>query len=168
ADAVKMEVDQSFCDLVARMSRAGVPVVAHLGSRPQHVRRQGGYRAAGRTAVEARALIDQARRMEDSGAVLLLLEATTAEVSQRIVEAAGIPVIGCGAGPACHGEVVVLHDLLGLTDWQPPFAPPQAQMGQAIADAAASWVQQVGRGGDRRCEHPYRMSEDERRRLDED
>lgn len=157
ADAVKLEVDASYGDLVHRMSRAGVPVVAHLGSRPQQVRREGGYHAAGRTREEAERIVSEAELMVVSGAVMLLLEAVPAEVSQVVVEAVEVPVIGCGAGPACHGHVVVLHDLLGLTDWQPPFAEPRAALGEAMQGAAAAWVELLRTGAYLKDDHPYRM-----------
>lgn len=145
ADAVKLEVSAGYAELVEKLSQAGVPVVAHLGTLPQHVRRMGGYRSAGKTAEQARELVSDARLMESCGAAMLLLEATPPEISERIVEQVSIPVIGCGAGPACHGQVVVLHDLLGLSDWQPPFAPPIVHLGEQIADAAGQWRQRVSR-----------------------
>ncbi len=157
ADAVKLEVDASFGDLVRRMSRAGIPVVAHIGSRPQQVKRQGGYRSAGRTEHEARAIIEQAELMEERGAVMLLIEATATQVAETIVSRVSIPVIGCGAGPACHGHVVVLHDLLGLSAWQPPFAPPQAQLGAAITQAARQWADLIASGKYMQGEQPYPM-----------
>jgi len=161
AAAVKLEVDIAHGDLVQRMTHAGVPVVAHIGSRPQQVAMTGGYRAAGRTAAEARRLVETAELAEARGAVMLLIEATASEVSQRIVERVSIPVIGCGAGPACHGHVVVLQDLLGMTDWQPPFAPPAAQLGNAIQRAASDWVEKIRSGDYLTADHPYHMSDDE-------
>ena len=153
ADIVKLEVDASFAPLVERLSHAGVPVMAHLGSRPQHVRAQGGYRAFGRRSHEADLLVDTAGLMIARGAVALLLEAVPGEVAQRVVEkVAGldtdqiVPVIGCGAGPACHGHVIVLHDLLGLVDWHPPFATPVLNMGEQIQAAARNWVELVESG----------------------
>jgi 3-methyl-2-oxobutanoate hydroxymethyltransferase len=162
ADAVKVEVDASFGDLVGKLSRAGVPVVAHIGSLPQRVRQTGGYRSAGRTAADGRRLVEEAELMAARGASMLLIEATAAEVSQRIVQRVNIPVIGCGAGPACDGQVVVLQDLLGLSDWQPPFAPPTAQLGEAIQQAAADWAQKVRHGDALNQHHPYPMSDAER------
>ena len=155
ADAVKLEVDASFGPLVSRMASAGIPVVAHVGSRPQQVRAKGGYRAEGRTQAEAAKIIDLASRMVDHGAAMLLVEAVPAGVSRRIVEAVNVPVIGCGAGPACPGHVIVLHDLLGLTDWHPPFAPPLTDLGRRIEAAAGQWVQLVASGKYLRDDHPY-------------
>lgn len=155
ADAVKLEVDRSFTGLVSKMAHAGVPVVAHIGLRPQHVRREGGYRFAGRTAAEARELIDTGKAMEDAGASMLLLEAMPAEVAEAIVRSVKVPVIGCGAGPVCHGQIVVLQDLLGLTPRQPPFAPPLVDGGSHLMDAALKWADRVKRRD--LGEHPYRM-----------
>lgn len=153
ADLVKLEVDDSHAGLIERMSHAGVPVVAHLGSRPQQVRATGGYKAAGRTMREAALIVDTAEVMIARGASALLLEAVPDEVAERVIRIARdpedgepIPVIGCGAGPACHGHVVVLHDLLKLSDWQPPFAPPALDLGSQVQAAAAAWVRAVTRG----------------------
>jgi 3-methyl-2-oxobutanoate hydroxymethyltransferase len=163
ADCVKLEVDRSFAPLVEHMARAGVPVVAHFGCRPQQVKREGGYSIAGRTALEAKEMVAAAVEMEQAGAIMLLLEATPNEVSQRIVEKVGIPVIGCGAGTACDGQIVVLQDLLGLTRWQPSFASPIAHMGQDLVEAAGRWIEKVG--ASELGEHPYRMAEGETAKL---
>ena len=162
ADAVKLEVDGRDAPLVERMARAGVPVCAHVGCRPQQVK-VAGYRTAGTTAAEARRMIDDARRLEDAGAILLLIEAAPDEVSARVVEAASVPVIGCGAGPSCHGQIVVTQDLLGLTDRQPSFARPMRNLGTELAAFAADWTARVGRRD--LGEHPYRMREGEAERL---
>lgn len=153
ADLIKLEVDETHAGLVERLSHAGVPVVAHLGSRPQQVRATGGYKAAGRTKREAALIVDTAEVMIARGASALLLEAVPDEVAERVLPIARdpeggdpVPVIGCGAGPACHGHVVVLHDLLKLSDWQPPFAPPALDLGSQVQAAAAAWVKAVSRG----------------------
>ncbi len=164
ADAVKLEVDGSFGSLVERMSRAGIPVVAHLGSRPQQVRASGGYRSAGRTPREADEIVATAEDMIMRGAAMLLLEAVPTEVSQRIVRLAvsprggePIPVVGCGAGPACHGHVVVLHDLVGLTTWHPPFVKPVTNLGEQLQKAAGEWATLVESGKYLADDHPYKM-----------
>ncbi len=163
ADAVKLEVDRSFAPLIEKMARAGIPVVAHIGARPQQAKRRGGYASAGRTAVEAKGLLADAVALEAAGATMLLIEATPNEVSQRIVEQTSIPVIGCGAGAACHGQIVVLQDLLGLSEWQPSFAKPITCLGEPIMAAARRWIEKV-RASDL-GPHPYRMSEEERDKL---
>jgi 3-methyl-2-oxobutanoate hydroxymethyltransferase len=163
ADSVKIEVDRSFVPLVERMARAGIPVVAHVGARPQQSKRQGGYGSVGRTAADARSLVADAVAMEEAGACMLLIEAAPNEVSQRVVEKTSVPVIGCGAGPACHGQIVVLQDLLGLTDWQPSFAKPIAQLGEQVIAAATRWNCMVR--DSELGEHPYRMSKAELDKL---
>ena len=156
ADCVKLEVDGTFTGLVSQLNRAGIPVIAHIGSRPQQVKHDGGYRAAGRTRAEANRLIEEARRLEEAGATMLLIEAVPCEVTEEIVSRTSIPVIGCGAGPACHGQVVVTQDLAGMTDWQPAFAKPLAQIGTAITKLGEEWVDRVSSGN--LGKHPYSMA----------
>jgi len=146
ADIVKLEADASFAPLVEKMSRAGVPVCGHVGSKPQHAGRHGGYGASGKTPAEAARIIEDARRLEEAGAVMLLLEAAPPGVAERIIETTSVPLIGIGAGPTCHGQILVLQDLLGLTDWQPPFAEPLANLGESVRAAAEQWVRRVRSG----------------------
>lgn len=159
ADSVKLEVDRSFASLIEKMARAGIPVVAHIGSRPQLHKRRGGYGSSGRTAEEARRIVADAVACQDAGASMLLIEAVPEPVAQHIVEVTSIPVIGCGAGSACHGQVVVLQDILGMTSWQPAFAAPIAALGTQIQAAASEWVARVRES--RLGEHPYKMPTDE-------
>ncbi|MFO0873079.1 MAG: 3-methyl-2-oxobutanoate hydroxymethyltransferase [Phycisphaerales bacterium] len=159
ADVVKLELDRSFAPLIERMARAGVAVVAHVGSRPQRTKLRGGYGSSGRSAGEASAIVDDAVALADAGAALVLVEAVPAEVAAAIVARVSVPVIGCGAGPACHGQVVVLQDILGLTDWQPSFAAPMAHLGPHLVKAAGAWIDRVTRND--LGEHPYRMSDPE-------
>ena len=163
ADAVKLEVDARFGPLLEKMSRAVLPVCAHVGSKPQFSKQRGGYTSAGRTAEEVRRLVKDAVTAEQAGACMILIEATPNEVSQRIVERTSVPVIGCGGGIACHGQIVVLQDIFGLTDWQPSFARPIGHVSKPIMELAGRWIEMV-RTGDL-GEHPYRMSPDELRKL---
>ncbi len=164
ADAVKLEADSSFAPLIEKMVRAGIPVVGHVGARPQRVKLTGGYRSVGRTASEAQRLVADAVSLEQAGVSLLLIEAVPEEVSRRIVEKTTVPVIGCGAGPSCHGQIVVLQDLLGLTAWQPAFAQPLLALGEQVATAARQWIGNVARS--ELGEHPYRMQDDELEKWD--
>src|SRR5690606_28844782 len=143
ADIVKMEMDASFAPLVAKMARAGIPVCAHIGLKPQHVLKAGGYVAAGRTAEDARRVVADAVALERAGAVVLLVEAVPEEVTRRIMEETTVPLIGIGAGTACHGQILVVQDLLGMTDRPPRFAEAVAQLGPAIQDAGGEWVRRV-------------------------
>lgn len=145
ADVVKLEVDASFSPLVRAMTRAGIPVCAHVGTRPQLAGLRGGYGSSGRTPDEAERIVRDAQELEAAGATLLLVEAVPPQVTDRILAATRTPLIGIGAGTACHGQVLVLQDLLGLTDWQPSFAVPVVRLGQEIQRAVGDWVGRVGR-----------------------
>lgn len=159
ADVVKLEADRSFAPLFRQLARTGIPAVGHIGSRPQHARLHGGYYAAGKTAEAARGLLDDALALEDAGATMLLVEAAPQEVTELIVSRVRVPVIGCGAGPACDGQVVVTQDLLGLTEWQPGFARPLVEMGKHLMHMARAWSARVASGA--LGEHPYVMSDAE-------
>ncbi|MDX2114529.1 MAG: 3-methyl-2-oxobutanoate hydroxymethyltransferase [Planctomycetota bacterium] len=143
ADCVKLEATAAHAPLVEKLTRAGIPVCAHVGSRPQQAGLSGGYAAAGRTPSEATAVVEDAVALERAGAVLLLVEAVPEEVTRRILEETSVPLIGIGAGQACHGQVLVLQDLLGMTDRPPVFAPAIAQLGAALQQAGQEWVRLV-------------------------
>jgi 3-methyl-2-oxobutanoate hydroxymethyltransferase len=143
ADVVKIEADASFSPLVERMARAGVPICGHVGSKPQQAGLTGGYSSAGRTPSEASRIVEDAVALERAGAVMLLVEAVPESVTSRILEETSVPLIGIGAGPACHGQVLVLQDLLGMTERPPVFAEPLAQMGTQVQNLAEEWVRRV-------------------------
>lgn len=163
ADLVKMEVDASFAPLVSKIVRAGVPVCGHIGLLPQRVALKGRYQAAGRTADDARRLADDAAALEDAGCCMLLVEAVPDEAARAIVERVSVPVIGIGAGTDCHGQILVVQDLLGMSETPPRFAEPTASLGPEIQKAAEEWVRRVRDGeiGGKR----YRMAESEADRL---
>ncbi|MBL8874940.1 MAG: 3-methyl-2-oxobutanoate hydroxymethyltransferase [Phycisphaerae bacterium] len=143
ADIVKLEADASFAPLVSRMTRAGIPVCAHVGTRPQQVALTGGYVSTGKTPKQAAQIVADAVALEQAGAVLLLIEAVPDAVTAEVLQATTVPLIGIGAGSAPHGQVLVLQDVLGLTDNPPPFARPIAQLGASIQSAAENFVQLV-------------------------
>ena len=159
ADAVKLEVDGNYVDRFAAICNAGIAAVAHLGSKPQQAKQTGGYTSAGRNAEAANAIVNDAIAMEQAGASMLLLEAVPEEVSAAVVNATSIPVIGCGAGTSCHGQVVVMQDLAGLTKWQPAFAKPTASIGAEIGRVAEQWMSSVY--NDSLGHHPYSMRDGE-------
>ena len=159
ADAVKLEVDGRWVDRFAAICNAGVAAVAHLGSKPQQAKQTGGYTTAGRSAAAATEIVEDAISMEQAGASMLLLEAVPQEVSEAVVDSTSIPVIGCGAGTACHGQVVVMQDLAGLTKWQPAFAKPTASLGNDIGNVAKHWMDSVFNNS--LGEHPYSMRDGE-------
>ncbi len=147
ADIVKVEADASMAGLISKMTRAGVPVCAHVGSRPQQSALTGGYAGAGRTAKDAQRVVDDAVALEQAGAVMLLVEAVPEEVTKRVLEATTVPVIGIGAGHACHGQVLVLQDVLGMTENPPPFVVKLGDVGQKIEEAGRAWVELVAKRG---------------------
>lgn len=166
-DCVKIEGDRRLAEIVSAMSAATIPVMVHLGLRPQAVHQFGGYRAQGRDAESAQRLIEDARILEQAGACLLLLEAVPPEPARRIAENTTLPVIGCGAGPYCDGHVLVLHDILGLTDTAPPkFVKRYADLKNAISSAVASYVADVGNRRYPAPEHCYPMEAGEVNKLD--
>ena len=163
ADLVKLEADESFAPLVARMARAGIPMVGHVGCKPQQAALTGGYASRGKTAEDARQVIQDAVALEQAGCVMLLVEAVPPEVAQEIVSRTSVPLIGIGAGPAPHGQILVLQDLIGLTHWQPGFATPVASIGPMIQEAAENWVERVA--SRETTDHRYRMKMGEASRL---
>jgi 3-methyl-2-oxobutanoate hydroxymethyltransferase len=164
-DCVKIEVGSSHTELVRRLADSGVAVMAHLGLRPQAVGVLGGYRAQGRTADSAADIVAAARALESAGAASILLEAVPAEVSEAVVAETSVPVIGCGAGPACHGHVVVTHDLIGLTPIRPKFAPLLGDAATPLTAAFSEYVRQIESGQYPAPEHGYRMPAEERIRF---
>ena len=146
-DAVKIEVTGRDAALVEAATRRGVPVVAHLGLLPQHIDPQVGYRAQGRDAASAAQLISDAKRLEEAGACMLLLEAVAGEVAAEIASHTSLPVIGCVSGPGCDGTVVVLHDLLGLGMGHPPRGSKQYENLAAILTRVfSSYVEDIHAG----------------------
>lgn len=143
-DIVKLEVDGSFAPLLRKIVRAGIPVCGHIGSRPQRVAITGGYAASGRTPEQAAQIVNDAVALQDAGCSMLLIEAVPPEVTRTVLEKTSLPVIGIGAGTDCHAQVLVLQDLVGMTDHPPRFAFPVADLGLSFQQAAAEWVRRVG------------------------
>ncbi len=146
ADVIKLEADESQAGIVDRLTRAGVPVCAHVGCRPQTSSVTGGPVAAGRTSDSLEQVVRDAVALQDAGAVVLLIEAVPDEVTKRVMEIARVPVIGIGAGTACDGQILVVNDLLGLTDQPPRFAEAVASIGPEIMRAGREWVSRVSDG----------------------
>jgi 3-methyl-2-oxobutanoate hydroxymethyltransferase len=156
-DCVKLEVASRQTGMVSRLADAGVAVMAHLGLRPQSVNVLGGYKAQGRTGSSLDDIVRQATAFESAGAVSILLEAVPPAVSEAVVSAVSVPVVGCGAGPACHSHVVVIHDMLKLTTRPPRFAPQLGDIGEGMKTAFAKYVQLVETGAYPAAEHTYSM-----------
>ncbi len=146
ADVIKLETDETFAPLVERMTRAGIPICAHIGCKPQSSSITGGPIAAGRTASQLQQVVRDAKALEDAGAVLILIEAVPSEVTQAVMEAVAVPVIGIGAGTNCDGQILVVNDLLGLTDEPPRFAQAVDSFGPRLKQAGQQWVSRVREG----------------------
>ena len=143
-DCVKVEVDRRLAKTVEALSRATIPVMAHLGLRPQSIHQHGGYKCQGKTAPQALALIEDAKIMEDAGAVALLVEAVPIEVARIITERTKLPVVGCAAGPHCDGTVVVLHDMLGFAAGHPPRSVKcYAELHGVLSDAFQAYAADI-------------------------
>ena len=164
-DALKIETTRGHFGLVQRMADSGVAVFAHVGLTPQSIGLMGGYKTQGKTAKDAYAIADLAGDLVNAGAAGLLLEAVPPEVSELVTQQVDVPVIGCGAGPACHAHVVVLHDLLGLSDRQPKFAPAMTDLGKPIADAAQRFGRDIASGRYPAKQHCYLMPAEESKLL---
>lgn len=144
AHAVKLEGPQ--LELTGRLVELGIPVMGHVGLTPQSVHGLGGYRVQGRGEEAARRLLDQALAIEKAGAFSIVLEAIPAELAREITARLQIPTIGIGAGPHCDAQVLVLTDLLGLSERVPKLAKAYADLRGAIATAARAFAKEVAAG----------------------
>jgi len=162
ADAVKLEGAGPSLSRVVALVGAGIPVMGHIGLTPQSATMLGGFRAQGRTAEKARRLLDEAIALEEAGCFALVLEAVPAPVAARISETLAIPTIGIGSGAECDGQVLVLHDLLGLYEGRAPrFAKRYADIGGDIRSALERFGAEVRSGAFPAEEHTYAMPEEE-------
>jgi 3-methyl-2-oxobutanoate hydroxymethyltransferase len=157
-DGVKVEVEQGHAELVAKLAAAGFETIAHLGLRPQSVLTPDGYRAQARDEAAIAQLAEDAARMANAGAAMILLEAVPDEAAAAVVGAVDVPVIGCGAGPSCDGHVVVTQDMLGATTMRPPrFVPVYSNLREQTESAMRRWVDEIDRGVYPGREHVYGM-----------
>jgi len=147
AEAVKVEGGERRLEVIARLTEAEIPVMGHVGLTPQSVNAMGGYRVQGKTAVGAEQLLRDARAVEAAGAFSIVLEGIPRELAAEITKSVRIPTIGIGAGPDCDGQILVLHDLLGLTFQEPPkFARRYANVGEVISQAVREYCADVQGG----------------------
>jgi len=146
-EAVKIEGGERRLELIARLTEAEVPVMGHVGLTPQSVNAMGGYRVQGKTPSAAEQLLRDARSVEAAGAFAIVLEGIPRELAAEITRTVHIPTIGIGAGPDCDGQILVLHDLLGLTFQEPPkFARQYANVGAMISQAVREYCDDVQSG----------------------
>jgi 3-methyl-2-oxobutanoate hydroxymethyltransferase len=161
-DAVKLEGGRPYVETVRAIVRAGIPVQGHIGLTPQSLNALGGWRVQGRTAAAARDLLDDALALEDAGCFSIVLESVPYRLGGYITERLHIPTIGIGAGAETAGQVLVLHDLLGLYDrFTPKFAKRYAELGEAAAAAIRSYRAEVEAHVFPAREHTYAIPEEE-------
>lgn len=147
AEAVKVEGGERRLELIARMTEAEIPVMGHVGLTPQSVNAMGGYRVQGKTPGTAEQVLRDARAVEAAGAFAIVLEGMPRELATEITRTLRIPTIGIGAGPDCDGQILVLHDMLGLTFQEPPkFARRYANVGEIISSAVKEYCADVQSG----------------------
>ena len=144
--AVKIEGGESVATAINRLTHAGIPVMAHLGLTPQSVNQFGGFRVQGRELDSARRLIRDALLVQESGAFAVVLELVPAPLAALISDLLDIPTIGIGAGPDCDGQVLVLHDVIGLSEVELTFTKRWADLGADAVAATASYVAEVRNG----------------------
>ena len=163
ADAVKLEGAGPSLSRVAAIVGAGIPVMGHIGLTPQSATALGGFKAQGRTAEQARRLVDDARALEAAGCFSLVLEAVPVPVAEEITRQLTIPTIGIGAGAVTDGQVLVWHDLLGLYHGPSPrFVKRYADLATAIREAVAAYADDVREHRFPEGVHTYGMSDEER------
>lgn len=162
ADMVKLEGAGVMTSRLRAIAQAGIPAVGHIGLTPQTATALGGFKTQGKTAAAATALVDDALALEQAGAALLVLEAVPAPVATEITRRLTIPTIGIGAGAGCDGQVLVYHDLLGLSEGHlPRFVKRYASLSREIRDALEAYAAEVRDGSFPGPEHTYAMDEDE-------
>ncbi len=156
AQAVKLEGGTRVAATIERIVSAEIPVMGHVGLTPQAIHRMGGHRVQGRGAEGRARLLEDARAVQAAGAFAVVLEGMPAELAAEISAALSIPTIGIGAGSSCDGQVLVMHDMLGLSDWAPSFVKQYAQLGAQASKAARRFADEVVAGKFPDGAHSYR------------
>lgn len=161
-DAVKLEGGAGVKEIVRAIVKAGIPVMGHIGLTPQTISMLGGFKVQGKDAQAAQKIIDDALSLEDAGAFSVLLEAIPAPIAKRITERLKVPTIGIGAGVHCDGQVLVVHDMLGLFDrFTPKFAKRYLNLSELILKAFETYREEVLKGDFPTDQHSYHIDEKE-------
>ncbi len=162
ADAVKLEGGASVKEIVRAIVKAGIPVMGHIGLTPQTISMLGGFKVQGKDAQAAQKIIDDAVSLEDAGAFSVLIEAIPAPITKRITERLKVPVIGIGAGVHCDGQVLVVHDMLGLFDrFTPKFAKRYVNLSEQMLKAFETYREEVLTGKFPTDQHSFHIDEKE-------
>ena len=153
ASAVKLEGGADVCPAINAMTRAGIPVQAHIGLTPQSVHQMGGFKVQR----DEERLLQDARDVENAGAFSVVLEGIPSSIAQKITKAIKIPTIGIGAGPGCDGQILVLHDMLGINDrFLPKFVKKYADLAGEARKGLASYIEEVRQGSFPSDEYEYK------------
>lgn len=156
AQAVKLEGGVVMSETIRRIVAAQIPVMGHVGLTPQSVNQMGGFRVQGRGDMGRMQVIEDALAVQASGAFAVVLEGIPADLGREVTERLDIPTIGIGAGVDCDGQVLVMHDLLGLNDWTPSFVKQYANLGALASQAARAYADEVRHGKFPDAKHSYR------------
>ncbi len=160
ADAVKLEGGRDISEHIKALVKSSIPVVGHLGLLPQSAVVQGGFKVQAREASSAVRTVEDALILEDAGICMLILECVPPVVAEAIVSRVSVPVIGIGSGPACHGQVQLMHDILGLYPrFKPKFVKRYAELGCDVAEALRRYISEIQSGEYPADEHCYPMRE---------
>jgi 3-methyl-2-oxobutanoate hydroxymethyltransferase len=156
AHGVKLEGGSHMVETVSALIERGIPVIGHLGLTPQSVHALGGYRVQGRDQPAADRLLNDAKLLQSAGACAVVLELIPASLAARVSQTLTIPTIGIGAGPACDGQVLVLHDMLGLNEqFAPKFLKHYGNLGQTVREAVRAFAGEVREGKYPDKEHSF-------------
>jgi 3-methyl-2-oxobutanoate hydroxymethyltransferase len=157
AEAVKLEGGREVAEVVRKIAAAGIPVMAHLGLTPQSIFQFGGFKVQGRNEAAAIRIIEDANILEQAGAFSVVLECVPTPLARTITESLGIPTIGIGAGVHCDGQVLVIHDLLGMFDrFTPTFVKQYANLNQQMKEAVTQYLDEVRSGAFPDEKHSYK------------
>ncbi len=161
AQAVKLEGGGEFAEHIKAITKASIPVVAHLGLTPQSLNAFGGFKVQGKTEQAARKLLEDARAVEQAGASAVVLECVPAKLAQLVTENLGIPTIGIGAGAGCDGQVLVYQDMLAMFgDFQPKFVKRFGEIGTLMKDAFRKYSEEVKAGSFPAAEHTFKIEDE--------
>ena len=161
ANAVKLEGGAAVCPQIKAITDAQIPVVAHIGLTPQSINMFGGFKVQGKSEEAAKKLIEEAQAVEKAGAFAVVLECVPAKLAKLISEKISIPTIGIGAGAGCDGQVLVYQDMLAMfSDFKPKFVKQFADIGSAMKEAFAAYIQEVKAGTFPAEEHTFKISDE--------
>ena len=161
AGAVKLEGGVRVAEQIRAIVKAGIPVMGHIGLTPQSINVFGGFKVQGKSEEAARALLADAKAVEEAGAFAVVIEAVPAALAQMITDAVSIPTIGIGAGAGCDGQILVYQDVLGMfSDFTPKFVKRYANVGEVMREAFANYAAEVASGAFPTEEHTYKIKDD--------